>query len=42
MNKSCSTCKRLENCDIAIMKACRVWGGFYASEVIDLRLWESK
>ena len=42
MSKSCSTCNRLEKCDLDIMRVCRVWGGWYSNKVVDLRLWESK
>ena len=40
--KSCTTCLRNSICDPDLVKACRVWGGHYSREVVDLRLWQHK
>lgn len=41
-NKSCVSCARLEKCDRDYARRCRVWGGSYEDEVVDLLLWEPK
>jgi len=40
--KSCTSCLRNAICDPDLIKACRVWGGYYSREVVDLRLWQYK
>lgn len=44
MSKCCINCKKYYNdiCDQEMTWRCRVWGGLYRSEVIDLLLFEEK
>jgi hypothetical protein len=43
MLKCCICCKKYsEICDQEMRWRCRVWGGLYRSEVVDLLLFEEK
>lgn len=43
MSKCCICCRKYTTiCDQEMMWRCRVWGGLYKSEVVDLLLFEKK
>jgi hypothetical protein len=42
VEKSCISCKKYEYCSISIRYKCKVWGGEYEDEVVDLLLFEPK